>query len=287
MTYNEQGRYQDAREAYKKMLAARKTGTTSSHVDPYVRGKLANMHAEVAAAYEQAGLLADAIRELERALALCPSYVDIRGRLAASYRSIGDLPAATREYERVKKENGKLAGPRLQLGLTHYAAGRTEEAAKEWSEVMALQPDNKFAKMYLALVSGAAARNGPARAEVPQQLMLTVARFVASPETFVVEEIPAYQPSGEGEHTYLWIEKRGLTTPEAERRLGQALRVSARDIGHAGMKDRHATTRQYLSLLGTTPEAALAAGRGQGDGASTAWWCWRPAATATSCGWGT
>ena len=94
-----------------------------------------------------------------------------------------------------------------------------------------------------------------------------MARFVASPETFVVEEIPAYQPSGEGEHTYLWIEKRGLTTPEAERRLGQVLGVSPRDIGHAGMKDRHATTRQYLSLLGTTPEAALAAaGQGGIDG---------------------
>ena len=86
-----------------------------------------------------------------------------------------------------------------------------------------------------------------------------MARFIASPETFVVEEIPAYHPGGEGEHTYVWIEKRGLTTPEAERRLGQALGINPRDIGHAGLKDRHATTRQYLSLLGTTPEAALAA----------------------------
>jgi tetratricopeptide (TPR) repeat protein len=160
VTYNEQGRYQDARDVHKKMLAARKSttsGTNSSHTDPFVRGKLANMHAEVAAAYDQAGLLADAIRELERALALCPSFVDLRGRLAASYRAIGDLPAATREYERVKKENAKLAGPRLQLGLTHYAAGRIDEAAKEWREVLALQSDNKFAKMYLALVSGQAA----------------------------------------------------------------------------------------------------------------------------------
>jgi tetratricopeptide (TPR) repeat protein len=154
VTYNEQGRYQDAREVYKKMLAARKAGTASSQVDPYVRGKLANKHAEIAEAYEQAGLLADAIRELERALALCPSFVDIRGRLAAAYRALGDLPAATREYERVKKENGKLAGPRLQLGLTHYAAGRLDEAAKEWREVLSLQPDNKFARMYLALVTG-------------------------------------------------------------------------------------------------------------------------------------
>ena len=48
----------------------------------------------------------------------------------------------------------------------------------------------------------------------------------ATPETFVVEEIPAYLPAGEGEHTYLWIEKRGLTTPEAVRRLARALGVS-------------------------------------------------------------
>src|SRR5687767_12616107 len=85
-----------------------------------------------------------------------------------------------------------------------------------------------------------------------------MALFVPSPETFVVEEIPAYRPSGEGEHTYLWIEKRGLTTAEAERRLGQALGVNPRDIGHAGLKDRHAVTRQFLSLLGTTPEQARA-----------------------------
>ena len=61
-----------------------------------------------------------------------------------------------------------------------------------------------------------------------------MARFAPSPETFVVEELPAYHPNGEGEHTYVWIEKRGLTTHEAERRLGQALGVKPRDIGHAG-----------------------------------------------------
>ena len=154
VTYNEQGRYQDAREVHRKMLAARKGMSVSSpsHIDPFVRGKLANMHAQIAEAYEQAGLLSDAIREFERALALCPTFLDIRSRLAATYRAVGDLPAATREFERVKKENGKLAGPRLQLGLTYYAAGRMDDAAKEWKQVLDLQPDNKFAKMYLALV---------------------------------------------------------------------------------------------------------------------------------------
>jgi tRNA pseudouridine13 synthase len=83
-----------------------------------------------------------------------------------------------------------------------------------------------------------------------------MARFVPSPETFVVEEIPAYFPAGEGEHAYLWIEKRNLTTLEAVNRLGRVLGVDARDIGYAGMKDRRATTRQWLSVLGVDPAHA-------------------------------
>jgi tRNA pseudouridine13 synthase len=81
-------------------------------------------------------------------------------------------------------------------------------------------------------------------------------RFVSSPETFIVEEIPAYLPAGEGEHTYLWIEKKNLTTLEAVAKLARVLGVDARDIGYAGMKDRRATTRQWLSLQGVDPARA-------------------------------
>jgi hypothetical protein len=83
-----------------------------------------------------------------------------------------------------------------------------------------------------------------------------MARFVSSPETFIVEEIPAYLPVGDGEHTYLWIEKRNLTTLEAVGKLARVLGVEARDIGYAGMKDRRATTRQWLSLSGVDPARA-------------------------------
>ena len=86
-----------------------------------------------------------------------------------------------------------------------------------------------------------------------------MARFVASPETFVVEEIPAYLPAGEGEHAYLWIEKRNLTTLEAVNRLARVLGIDGRDVGYAGMKDRHATTRQWLSILGVDVARAQAA----------------------------
>ncbi|MEM1353263.1 MAG: tRNA pseudouridine(13) synthase TruD [Planctomycetota bacterium] len=68
------------------------------------------------------------------------------------------------------------------------------------------------------------------------------------PEDFLVEEQPLYEPSGEGEHLYLYIEKRGLTTIEAVRRVAKYFRMNKRNIGYAGLKDKHAVTRQHLSL---------------------------------------
>jgi tRNA pseudouridine13 synthase len=80
----------------------------------------------------------------------------------------------------------------------------------------------------------------------------------AAPEDFVVEERALYEPSGEGSHVFLWIEKRGITTFEVIHRLAGALGVDARDIGYAGLKDAQAVARQYLSVEHVTPEKALA-----------------------------
>ncbi len=70
----------------------------------------------------------------------------------------------------------------------------------------------------------------------------------AVPEDFVVHEIPLYEPQGEGEHAYVQIEKRGLTTFEAVARIARALRISDHRIGYAGLKDSRAVTRQMLSI---------------------------------------
>jgi tRNA pseudouridine13 synthase len=72
--------------------------------------------------------------------------------------------------------------------------------------------------------------------------------FKLVPEDFEVEELPAYTPSGEGEHLYLWVEKRGRDTREVVRALAQSLGVPEGEVGVAGMKDRHAVTRQLLSV---------------------------------------
>jgi tRNA pseudouridine13 synthase len=81
----------------------------------------------------------------------------------------------------------------------------------------------------------------------------------ATPEDFEVEELPVYAPSGDGEHVFAFIEKRQLTTPQAVRALCDALGLDARGSGWAGLKDRNALTRQWISLAGTTPEAVKGA----------------------------
>ena len=74
------------------------------------------------------------------------------------------------------------------------------------------------------------------------------ARLRSTPEDFFVEELPAFEASGAGEHLLLTVEKRGMTTAFAARRIAQWAGVAEPAIGHAGLKDRHAITRQRLSV---------------------------------------
>jgi len=88
-------------------------------------------------------------------------------------------------------------------------------------------------------------------------------RVGPEPEDFLVDEVPAYAASGKGEHQYLQVQKRLLTTPELVRRLAKATGVNERDVGYAGLKDKYAVTTQWLSLAAKTaitPELPLGEG---------------------------
>jgi tRNA pseudouridine13 synthase len=78
--------------------------------------------------------------------------------------------------------------------------------------------------------------------------------FKARWEDFEVEEIPARHPTGEGDHLWLEVEKRGLTTPRAAADLARALGVKPSSIGFAGMKDARAVTRQWMSVEHVDPD---------------------------------
>ena len=74
------------------------------------------------------------------------------------------------------------------------------------------------------------------------------AHLRATLEDFVVEEILGYDAEGTGEHALLWVEKRGANTDWVARELAKFAGVSQVAVGYAGMKDRHAVTRQTFSV---------------------------------------
>jgi tRNA pseudouridine13 synthase len=73
-------------------------------------------------------------------------------------------------------------------------------------------------------------------------------RIKERPEDFEVEEVPAYEPSGVGDHLYLWVEKVDIGAEFFIRQLAKRLGVSTGAVGTAGLKDRRAVTRQLVSV---------------------------------------
>jgi len=72
--------------------------------------------------------------------------------------------------------------------------------------------------------------------------------FKQSPRDFVVEEIPLYEFSREGEHLILQVRKKNLSTNEMIGQIARYLGIKNREIGYAGLKDKHAMTIQFISL---------------------------------------
>jgi tRNA pseudouridine13 synthase len=88
-------------------------------------------------------------------------------------------------------------------------------------------------------------------------------RIRVRPEDFDVEEVPSYEPVGTGDHLYLWVEKRGMAPEYFSRLIAQKLNISPGDVGTAGLKDRHAVTRQWVSVP-TATEANVSRIEGEG-----------------------
>lgn len=81
-------------------------------------------------------------------------------------------------------------------------------------------------------------------------------RLPSVPEDFRVEEVPLYHPTGDGEHTFVRVEKRLRTTEDVARDLARATGARPRDVGYAGRKDRVAITSQWFSVPRFDPARA-------------------------------
>ncbi len=77
---------------------------------------------------------------------------------------------------------------------------------------------------------------------------LTQARIRSVPEDFTVEELAGWTFEGQGEHLWVRLRKRGWNTEQAAGEIARLAGLRRRDVGYAGLKDRHAVTTQWLSL---------------------------------------
>src|SRR5690606_11063447 len=151
VTCNELGKYDVARKIYSQVR--HKSATAPGRTDPFARGKIANMHAATSQAYLDAGMLPDSIRELEKAVQLCPTFADLRTKLAQLYRDAGDESRAIAQLEAAKETNPKYINARLLLGVLLLSNGDAARAIEEFEQVLELEPKNQRAEMYLRLAT--------------------------------------------------------------------------------------------------------------------------------------
>jgi tRNA pseudouridine13 synthase len=74
------------------------------------------------------------------------------------------------------------------------------------------------------------------------------ARLKVAPEDFQVEEVLGFEPTGEGEHCLVWVEKVDRNTNDVATEIAQRLGIRRRLVNHCGLKDRMAVTRQWFSI---------------------------------------
>jgi tetratricopeptide (TPR) repeat protein len=149
VTYNDLGKYDSAREIYARIRGRAAGG--DGPADPFAMGKIANMHAEISQAYQDAGMIAEAVIELERAVALCPTFADLRTRLATLYRDTGHKERAREQLEIVKQHNPSYIQARVLLGVALLSGGEYDAAIGEFQAVIERDPEHKSAHMYLKI----------------------------------------------------------------------------------------------------------------------------------------
>ena len=241
VTYNDLGKYREAKEVYQRALAASKSAPRS--LDPFAKGKIANMHADTGAAYHAVGMYADAVREYQRALTLCPTFVDIRTRLGTTLREMGDTAEAVGEFERVRAENPRFLPARLHLGLCYYAHG---------------PPRRRHGRVARRAGDGARQQVGAdvprdARTEVRWQRRLSRARrrlHVRSVARALRRRGDRGLRARRRGRAHVPLDREARADDDGRRAKARAAPATstARDVGYAGLKDRHAVTRQWLSV---------------------------------------
>jgi Tfp pilus assembly protein PilF len=150
ITYSDLGKYEKSREVFER--ASRSKDKSSTEMDPFVKGKLANEHLKIGNIYLELRMLDQAVEEYKKALRLAPNFADIITQLGIAYRDKGEYDKAIEEFNRAKQANAQYTPARLHLGITYYSRGFYGLAEEEWQEALRIDPKNAAVKTYLNFV---------------------------------------------------------------------------------------------------------------------------------------
>ena len=147
--YNNLGLRKKAKVIYEQLQKYGRAGRGA--MDPLLMAKVANLHAEIGDLYQSVGHHKEAIHEYEKAVDLCPDFVDVQTKLATCWRESGNLKKSLQVFGKNQSRAGKYAPFWIALGVTHYANGKNGEAKKSWNKALKIEPRNKVARGYLKL----------------------------------------------------------------------------------------------------------------------------------------
>jgi tetratricopeptide (TPR) repeat protein len=159
VTYNDLGQYDQAQEVYGSVV--RRDATGQQQQDSFAMGKIANLHAGVAEAYLEIGMMNEAVQEYRAAIRLCPKFADLRVKLAEVYKNMGDLSAARYELAEAVSVRPDYGPARVALGVLLLVGGQRPEAIRIWQEALDRDPTNKSAEMYLRMAKNPSIQTEP------------------------------------------------------------------------------------------------------------------------------
>jgi len=152
-------RYDEARGVFAKLA---QQVNPKKRQPSLVLGRLANQHVANGQAYEESGMLPDAIQEYRKALGLFERMPDVKLALAKLYVRVGQNDKARLEFEELVKLNPDLPDAHTWLGILYYRLGRKDLAKRHWEKAQQIAPNDQAARAYLRLSRDWPAEAGPA-----------------------------------------------------------------------------------------------------------------------------
>jgi tetratricopeptide (TPR) repeat protein len=158
LVLGELGRTEEAEEAF--ALARHITVRGLDGIAAHHAGKLANHHAALGEAYAEAGAMDQGIQQYRTALALGPTFQDLRLRLARLLLEAGRTLEAREALEEVVRARPRSVEARATLGLACYLSGDAASARSVWEGLRRDQPGDPRAEVYLSLLTRAVEDGG-------------------------------------------------------------------------------------------------------------------------------